>query len=411
MTLHNSRQYFFQPTLTPASSSQRPAQPCCASSTLVKKPLQLGLTPETLCSPEYRRCVAKWNADWERARRDSGEIQRLEGVTRSPIAIIREVLFTFRDKDFDGKWLRADPASAALPELGLGHPARVPREVEPRRRGEAMLPDHVGHPDRTHMYFLGLQVLRIPLAKTADWKNHKGICGKPFDFDTVHKIAPPAAAAAAQVNPVVGPAIAGFSRSTALSYLLLSLAHRPADYLIMPGLETESLIDFIDAEAKSFFRAFRDKAFTAGDREATAVMAHAICWWACLERYGGPVTLDIMADQIQLEFSFDSVKVAVLDMEGRQIRDPHKRPVGDHRRSSSTPNVSRIWIPNTIVSLRTFWPQPKSWIANVITKSRFWVEQRSESGVPQAHQLIRRHHSPEELLYWEHIPPPRAPKA
>ncbi|KAJ6537513.1 hypothetical protein DFH09DRAFT_1400255 [Mycena vulgaris] len=187
------------------------------------------------------------------------------------IAIIRDVLFTFRDKDFDGKWLRADPA-------------------------------------------------------TADWKNHKGICGKPFNFDTVHKIAPPAAAAAAQVNPVVGPAIAGFSRSTALSYLLLSLAHRPADYLIMPGLETESLIDFIDTEAKSFFRAFRDKAFTAEDREATAVMAHAICWWACLERYGGPVTPDIMADQIQLEFSFDSVKVAVLDMEGRQIRDPHKRP-------------------------------------------------------------------------------------
>ncbi|KAJ6509681.1 hypothetical protein DFH09DRAFT_1100736 [Mycena vulgaris] len=44
-------------------------------------------------------------------------------------------------------------------------------------------------------------------------------------------------------------------------------------------------------------------------------------------------------------------------------------------------------------------------LAMWITKSWFWVEQRSESGVPQAHQVIRRHHSREKLLYWEHIPP------
>ncbi|KAJ6524852.1 hypothetical protein DFH09DRAFT_1189079 [Mycena vulgaris] len=163
----------------------------------------------------------------------------------------------------------------------------------------------------------------------ADWKpNHKAICGKPLDFDTVDKIAAPAKPPPSRFTPVVGPAISGFTRATALTYIVSQICLRQpeADYLIMPTPHTESVVDFVDAEAKALFCTFRDKALTTGEREAAAVMAHAISWWACLEGYEGPVTPDIVAEQIRMEFSFDSVKVAVMEMEGRQKRDPHKRP-------------------------------------------------------------------------------------
>ncbi|KAJ7708509.1 hypothetical protein B0H16DRAFT_1632591 [Mycena metata] len=163
-----------------------------------------------------------------------------------------------------------------------------------------------------------------------DWKpNHKAICGKPLDFDTMAKIATPATS---PPSSVVGPAVAGFTRSTALSYLISQLCLRPeADYLIMPTPTTDQVIDFdvidfVDAEAKALFRSIRDKALTSGDREAVAMIAHAICWWASLEGYGGPVSPNIVVEQIRVEFAFESAKVAVIEMEQRQIRDPLKRP-------------------------------------------------------------------------------------
>ncbi|KAJ7455747.1 hypothetical protein FB451DRAFT_1564787 [Mycena latifolia] len=161
-----------------------------------------------------------------------------------------------------------------------------------------------------------------------DWKpNHKAICGKPLDFETMAKIAAPATPPPSRFTPVVGPAVVGFIRSTALSYLISQLGLRPeADYLIMPTPTIEQVIDFVDAEAKTMFRSIRDKALTTGDREAVAMITHAICWCASLERYGGPVTVDMVVEQIRVEFSFESVKMAVIDMEQRQIRDPLKRP-------------------------------------------------------------------------------------
>ncbi|KAJ7455779.1 hypothetical protein FB451DRAFT_1277414 [Mycena latifolia] len=161
-----------------------------------------------------------------------------------------------------------------------------------------------------------------------DWKpNHKAICGKPLDFDTMTKIAAPATSPPSRFTPVVGPAVAGFTRSTALSYLISQLCLRPeADYLIMPTPRTEEIIDFVDPQAKALFRSARDKALTAGDREAVAMFTHALCWWASWERYKGPVTADIVVEQIRVEFSFDSVKAAVIDMEHRQMRDPLTRP-------------------------------------------------------------------------------------
>ncbi|KAJ6533365.1 hypothetical protein B0H10DRAFT_2204737 [Mycena sp. CBHHK59/15] len=158
-----------------------------------------------------------------------------------------------------------------------------------------------------------------------DWKaGHKTVCGKPFDFDTVDKMAAPAAPVPSRFTPVIGPAISGFKRSAALSYIVSALSLQPhADYLIMT---TESMIDFVDDEAKTLFRTFREKALTTGDREAIAVTAHAICWWASLERYEGPVTPDLVVEQLRMEFSFDSLKAAIMDMEGRQMRDPLTRP-------------------------------------------------------------------------------------
>ncbi|KAJ7018249.1 hypothetical protein C8F04DRAFT_1328447 [Mycena alexandri] len=158
-----------------------------------------------------------------------------------------------------------------------------------------------------------------------DWKpNHKAICGKPLDFDMMAKIATPATS---PPSSVVGPAVAGFTRSTALSYLISQLCLRPeADYLIMPTPTTDQVIDFVDAEAKALFRSIRDKALTSGDCEAVAMIAHAICWWASLEGYGGPVSPNIVVEQIRVEFAFESAKVAVIEMEQRQIRDPLKRP-------------------------------------------------------------------------------------
>lgn len=143
------------------------------------------------------------------------------------------------------------------------------------------------------------------------------------------KIATPATS---PPSSVVGPAVAGFTRSTALSYLISQLCLRPeADYLIMPTPTTDQVIDFdvidfVDAEAKALFRSIRDKALTSGDREAVAMIAHAICWWASLEGYGGPVSPNIVVEQIRAEFAFESAKVAVIEMEQRQIRDPLKRP-------------------------------------------------------------------------------------
>ncbi|KAJ7127681.1 hypothetical protein C8R44DRAFT_733119 [Mycena epipterygia] len=146
----------------------------------------------------------------------------------------------------------------------------------------------------------------------SDWKpNHKAICGKPFDFDMVDKIA--AASDSAPVptcfTPVVGPAVAGFKRSTGLSYIISRTCLRPlADYLIMPTLETEIAVDFLDAEVKKMFRVFREKAFTTGDREAVAVMAHGICWWASFDSCETLATPDVVVAQLRVEFQFESLK-------------------------------------------------------------------------------------------------------
>ncbi|KAJ7187135.1 hypothetical protein C8R46DRAFT_1058991 [Mycena filopes] len=163
----------------------------------------------------------------------------------------------------------------------------------------------------------------------ADWKsNHKAICGKPLDFETVARIAAPAAQAPSRFFRVVGPAKDGFTRSTALTYVISQLCLRPeSDYLITTlNPYTETVVDFVNAEVKARFCEFREKALTTGDREAIAVVAHAVCWWASLGRYGGPVTGDIVVEQFRMEFSFPSVKAAIMEMEERQIRDQYQRP-------------------------------------------------------------------------------------
>ncbi|KAJ7141752.1 hypothetical protein C8R43DRAFT_587587 [Mycena crocata] len=175
----------------------------------------------------------------------------------------------------------------------------------------------------------------------ADWKpNHKAICGKPLDFDTVAKIAAPAAPAPTRFTRVVGPAKPGFTRSTALSYIVSQLCLRPeADYLIMPTPLSETVVDFVDPEAKARFREFRETALTAGDKEAIAVITQAICWWASLDRYGGPVTADIVVDQFRMEFSFPSVKPAIIEMEQKQLKDLYKRPCVASLFSELSPSV------------------------------------------------------------------------
>ncbi|KAJ7283177.1 hypothetical protein C8J57DRAFT_1291666 [Mycena rebaudengoi] len=161
-----------------------------------------------------------------------------------------------------------------------------------------------------------------------DWKpSHKAICGKPFDFNTIETLATPAAAPPSRFSPIVGPATGGFVRSTALLYMISQLSLRPnADYLVMHAPTEDTEIDFVHSGAKTLFRTFREKALTTGDREAIAVLAHAICWWASLGGYGGPVRADMVIKQLRVEFSFDALKAAVIEMEKRQNTDPLSRP-------------------------------------------------------------------------------------
>ncbi|KAJ6594670.1 hypothetical protein B0H19DRAFT_67869 [Mycena capillaripes] len=177
----------------------------------------------------------------------------------------------------------------------------------------------------------------------ADWKpNHKAICGKPLDFNTAAGLATSSSSLIIRRNgvklttPVIGPATPGFERSLNLSYHISELGvFRDSDYIFMPSPETIEMdpeivghyhIQFPDPEFKRLFRVVRDKALTTGEREAVAILAHALCWWVSRDKYSGPVTPDIVADQIHNEFSFDEVKKAVEYMEERQIRDSYRRP-------------------------------------------------------------------------------------
>ncbi|KAJ7818824.1 hypothetical protein B0H13DRAFT_2292386 [Mycena leptocephala] len=110
-------------------------------------------------------------------------------------------------------------------------------------------------------------------------------------------------------------------------------------------LTTDSHVAFPDPEVKKLFHAVREKAFATGDREAVAIMAHALCWWVSLEEYSGPVTPNIVVNQICEEFSFDELKVAVTHMEERQICDPHKRSVtgkARNKRNLISPSQSKL---------------------------------------------------------------------
>lgn len=82
----------------------------------------------------------------------------------------------------------------------------------------------------------------------SDWKpSHKAICGKPYKVVA----ASDSVLAPSYFTPIVGPAVAGFERSTALSYLISQICLRPsADYLIKPTLESEIAIDFGEPEVK-----------------------------------------------------------------------------------------------------------------------------------------------------------------
>ncbi|KAF7357992.1 MYND-type domain-containing protein [Mycena venus] len=174
----------------------------------------------------------------------------------------------------------------------------------------------------------------------ADWKSaHKVVCGKPFDFDIAAELAtssnptlPVVRANRIKFTPVIGPAKAGFERSISLNNQISELGcFTNSDYILMPTPESvfnpDNHVIFPNPELKKLFHVVREKALTTGDREAVAIMAHALCWWVSRENYSGPITVDVLANQIQIEFSFDEVKTAVLQMQERQIRDPHKRPI------------------------------------------------------------------------------------
>ncbi|KAJ7455734.1 hypothetical protein FB451DRAFT_1277306 [Mycena latifolia] len=131
----------------------------------------------------------------------------------------------------------------------------------------------------------------------ADWKpNHRAICGKPLNFDTINEIA-----RATPISIRFAPAAPGFTRSTALSYLISQLCHMPAaDYMILRMPATS---------------------------RAVGMMTHALCWWAALLRPAacGPITADIVVEQIRVEFSFDE-KASVINLQERHLTDPFQRP-------------------------------------------------------------------------------------
>ncbi|KAJ7684263.1 hypothetical protein DFH06DRAFT_1155145 [Mycena polygramma] len=171
-----------------------------------------------------------------------------------------------------------------------------------------------------------------------DWKSgHKAICGKPLNFDTVAEIATSNQALVSTSLPkfasVVGPAKPGFQMSLSLQLHLIQLGVHPnTDYMLLPTTlaPPESgrnlQLVFPEPELKRLFRVVREKALTTGEKEPVAIMAHALCWWVSRKDYSGPITTDIVVDQIREEFIFDEIKTAVKHMEERQIRDPHKRP-------------------------------------------------------------------------------------
>ncbi|KAK6977606.1 MYND-type domain-containing protein [Favolaschia claudopus] len=171
----------------------------------------------------------------------------------------------------------------------------------------------------------------------ADWKSgHKAVCGNPLNFDLVDEMAASSSTAlirppTSKYVPIVGPAKPGFERSMSLDHQIARLSvHSHLDYVLIPfteaQLDPQYHILFPESEMKRLFRVVREKAFTTGDLEAVAIMAHAMCWWISGGHYNGLVTPAIVFNQMQTEFYFEEVKMAVTQMEERRRRDPHYRP-------------------------------------------------------------------------------------
>ncbi|KAF8176860.1 hypothetical protein K438DRAFT_1939216 [Mycena galopus ATCC 62051] len=169
----------------------------------------------------------------------------------------------------------------------------------------------------------------------ADWKsNHKAICGKSVSFDAVSKPKlthdrKPDKMPHIPSALVIGPPTGSYKRSSALVAQINWLNKFPKVDYILTGSSPECFMDFPDPAAQTLFRKCREKAMNTGDRQSIAIMAHFLCWMAIDHKntIENGATPDVIVGQLQKEYLFDELHLAVTEMQQRQNRDPLKRPV------------------------------------------------------------------------------------
>lgn len=156
------------------------------------------------------------------------------------------------------------------------------------------------------------------------------ICGKPLDFETASKVASvPHPAATSISKGRIGPAVGGYKRTPALIKQLSYLNFLPAyDYILMPAGKEELKIDLPDPQAQALFRKCREKAMTTGDKESVSILAHFIIWMALVHHLDiehGFTSQDLV-NQMKMEYAFNELGAAVLELQERTRRDLFRRP-------------------------------------------------------------------------------------
>lgn len=129
----------------------------------------------------------------------------------------------------------------------------------------------------------------------------------------------------------IGPAEGSYKRTPALIKQITRLNLNPkVDYFLEPTGKEDFKFDFPDRQAHALFRKCREKAMTTGDRESIAIMTHFLIWMILAERWDmrGAVTPQDILNQMKIEYNFDGLGAAVLEMQERTRRDPLiiKRP-------------------------------------------------------------------------------------
>ncbi|KAJ7633228.1 hypothetical protein FB45DRAFT_1058175 [Roridomyces roridus] len=157
-----------------------------------------------------------------------------------------------------------------------------------------------------------------------DWKaGHKKECGKWLQLEDLTCSTPEPQA------PRVGPPVSGSKRSVGLRFQIAALNRHSLDYeYIITIPNGYAYFAFPHPPIGAAFRACRDKALTTGDRRAVAMLAHFF-FSVCTndprpQRIG--VDLAAMIAQIQDEFQFPEILLAVKEMEQRMSLDAGGRP-------------------------------------------------------------------------------------